>query len=341
MSAPDLSIVIVNWKSKDYLRNCLLSLRESCADMRLQIIVVDGASFDGCAEMLASDFPEVEFIQSLENIGFGGCNNLGAERAKSEVLLLLNPDTEVPSGTLQTLLAYLRAHPDAGLVAPRLLNTDGSLQTSCVRAFPTPWNQAVDSDFLRERFPDSKWWGTGRAFKSTEPVDVEAVSGACMMIPVALYRKLGGFSDEFFMYGEDMDLCFRIHKEGCRIVHLPMVSLTHHGGKSSRLQVDNFSTVLIRDTNVIYLRRHHGEAQAQLYRFLQIVSALARLAIATPVALLGGKLWKNEARTTVRRWKAVLKWAVSGGESFKHLFGGQSRGNRFEKEKETVPAQSG
>jgi GT2 family glycosyltransferase len=308
MADPALSIVIVNWKSKDYLRACLGSVAASASDLTLQIIVVDGASFDGCGEMLAAEFPHVEFIQSHENIGFGGCNNLGAARATAPHLLLLNPDTLVPPGALQSTLAHLRSHPEVGLAAPRLLNTDGSIQTSCVRAFPTPVNQALDSDFLRERFPSSQLWGTGRAFASTTPTPVDAVSGACMMLPTHVFRQVGGFSPEFFMYGEDMDLCKKIRLAGYSIIHLPHATVTHHGGASSRQQVTHFSTLLIRDTNVIYLQRHHGHPTATAYRSLQIFSALARLTLAAPVATLGWGRLRSDARITTRRWWAVLQW---------------------------------
>ena len=229
MSQPALSIVIVNWKSMEYLRGCLNSVETTCAGLKVEIIVVDGASFDGCAEMLADEFPHIIFIQSDENIGFGQCNNLGVGRASAPVVMLLNPDTELQEGTVKILMDELRLHPDAGLIAPRLLNTDRTLQTSCVRAFPTPVNQALDSDFLRAIFPDSALWGVGKAFKSRTPVVVEAVSGACMVLPTEVYRKLGGFHERYFMYGEDMDLCFRLRQAGYSVLHVPAAEIVHHG----------------------------------------------------------------------------------------------------------------
>ena len=144
-----LSILIVNWHSRDYLRRCLETVAATCADFAPQVIVVDGASFDGCDEMLSREFPAVKFIQSRENIGFGRSNNLGFAEVTTDAVLLLNPDTELRPGAVPRLMSVLDTMPQAGIVAGRLLNSDGALQTSCVQSFPTPLNQALDSGFLR------------------------------------------------------------------------------------------------------------------------------------------------------------------------------------------------
>lgn len=308
---PQLSIVIVNWRSKDYLRGCLRALARHAADLHPEIIVVDGASFDGCGDMLATEFPDIVFIQSQENIGFGQCNNLGFSRATGEVVLLLNPDTEIEPGSLQLLLAELKARPQAGLIGPRLLNSDRSLQTSCVQAWPTPVNQALDSDFLRAVFPNSRLWGTGHAFSSQEPVVVEAVSGACMLLPSAVYRRLGGFSDHYFMYGEDIDLCFRLHGAGYEVVHVPEALVVHHGSGSSSKQVTHFSTVLIRSTNFINIKVNRGTTTARWYWLLQMLSAIIRLVVTAPLAaLLPACSLRAVARRTMLKWWYILLWAV-------------------------------
>lgn len=309
--AAKLSIVIVNWRSKDYLRGCLRALARHAADLHPEIIVVDGASFDGCGEMLAAEFPEVVFIQSHKNIGFGQCNNLGFSRATGDVVLFLNPDTEIEPGSIHRLLAELGARPRAGLMAPRLLNSDRSLQRSCVQAWPTPLNQALDSDFLRALFPDSSLWGTGRAFSSKEPVVVEAVSGACMLIPAAVYRQLGGFSDHYFMYGEDIDLCYRLHQAGYEVVHVPAACVIHHGSGSSSQQVTHFATVLIRSTNFINLKVNRGDWTARCYWLLQIASAVIRLALCAPVAALFPPCrLRGAARASTLKWWYILLWAL-------------------------------
>lgn len=304
----DLSIIIVNWNSANYVRNCLRTLSAHGSDISLEVIVVDAGSFDGCGEMIANSFPSVQFIQSQENSGFGASNNLGFSRATGECVLFLNPDTEVRPRALQLMLEELRRRPDAGILGARLLNSDGSLQTSCVQALPTPLNQALGSEWLRQRFPNSRFCGLGEAFRSTKPVQVEAVSGACMLLPAAVFRRAGGFSKEFFMYGEDMDLCAKVRRLGLRVYHVPSAEVVHHGGGSSRAQVSQFSTVQMRIAVQTYMHLNHGPGAAFAYRAMQLISGLIRLALLLPRKLLPGK--RAAANESIAKWWFVLQWAV-------------------------------
>ncbi|MBI1178616.1 glycosyltransferase [bacterium] len=305
-----LSILIVNWKSKDFLRQCLLSIQTACPDLDPELVVVDGGSFDGCDELLAREFPAVKFVQSPANIGFGRSNNLGFQQVTSEALLLLNPDTELRPGAVQRLLAELAARPDAGIIGPRLLNTDGSLQTSCVRALPTPLNRALDSELFRRLLPESRLWGVARAFRASDPVPVEAVSGACMLLRTETFRRVGGFSPEFFMYGEDMDLCAKVRRLGLTNVYVPDAVVVHHGSGSSNTQVSQFATVMMRVAGDTYMRLNHGPATALLYRLLQAVSALVRLCLLLPASLLLAGERRVAARVAVQKWWYVLRWSA-------------------------------
>lgn len=307
-----LSIVIVNWRSKDHLRGCLRTVRATAADLAPEVIVVDGASFDGCGEMLATEFPEVIFIQSQENLGFGRCNNLGFERATGEAILFLNPDTELKSGCLPTMLAELQRRPDAGILCPRILNPDGSLQTTCVRALPTPLNRAIDSTFFRRLLPNSRLWGIGRAFRAAEPIEVEAVSGAFMLMRAEVFRGVGGFTPAYFMYGEDMDLCAKIGRSGLKIVFVPGAEILHHGGVSSSQQDSEFPTENMRVGWDLYMRRNHGPATAAWYRLLQVVSALVRMTLLLPACVIGGRTSRTDACASLQKWACVLRWA--GGQ---------------------------
>ena len=302
-----LSIVIVNWNSKDHLRRCLETIASTCADFSPKVIVVDGASFDGCGEMLAGEFPSVTFIQSPENIGFGRCNNLGFAEVSTENVLLLNPDTELRSGAVARLLRVLDETPGAGVVSPRLLNSDGTLQTSCVQAMPTPLNQALDCNFLRNLFPASRLWGTSEAFRSKSPVDVDVLSGACMLLRTETFRKLGGFREEFFMYWEDVDLCYRTRRAGLRNVFVPDAEVVHHGGCSSESQVSGFSATMLRVAGETHFRLNHGRLSAASYRLLQAVSALTRLAFLLIPLLLAS----TRFRASAGKWMTILKWAFT------------------------------
>ncbi|MBM3846206.1 MAG: glycosyltransferase family 2 protein [Verrucomicrobia bacterium] len=310
LSPRSVTVLIVNWKSKDYVRASLRSLHEHAMELVKEVIVVDGASFDGCREMLLAEFPDTIFIQSEQNLGFGKCNNLGAKSATGDWLLLLNPDTVLRPGSLQTLAGAMEQCPDAGILGPKLLNTDGSLQTSCVQAFPTPINQALDSDWLRLRLPGAKLWDTQRAFTSRTPVEVQAVSGACMLLRTEVFRRIGGFSPEYFMYGEDMDLCAKVKKLGLRNYHVPASEIVHHGGGSSTGSFSKISAVLLRQSVHLFIHRHQGSFAAAGYRILMAVSAALR------VCLLAGSSWwspdpiRTERLRSLKKWKAVLSWSA-------------------------------
>ena len=305
-----LSIVIVNWNAKDHLRRCLESIETTCADLRPKVIVVDGASFDGCAEMLAREFPAVTFIQSPHNIGFGRCNNLGFAEVSSDKVLLLNPDTELKPGAVRRLLQVLDAMPEAGIVSPRLLNSDGSLQTSCVQALPTPLNQALDCEFLRNHFPASRLWGTAAAFSSKVPVEVDVLSGACMAMRSETFRVMGGFREEFFMYGEDVDLCFRVRQAGLGNIFVPDAEVVHHGGCSSQSQVSGFSAAMLRSAIETYFRLNGRRTAAATYRCFQAVSALIRLALLAVPLIFGTEKKRMPVRASAHKWMTILKWAL-------------------------------
>ena len=306
----DLSIIIVNWNSVKYILNCIKSIKKNIKSLNYEIIVVDNASFDNCGEKLAHEFPEVIFIQSQQNLGFAAGNNLGASHARGEVLLFLNPDTEVLEGAIERLFEKTLSLPMVGIVGPRVLNTDGSLQTSCVRALPTPINRALDANFLRRLFPRSRHWGTWNAFSNFEPVVVEAVSGACMMIKANTFASVGGFNPQFFMYAEDMDLCARIRGLGLKNYHIPEAVVVHHGGGSSSLQFSQFSTLMMRVADETYMKLNLGSGAAILYRFLQMFSAMARIQILLPIFIISNTSRKKRIRDSMKKWFHIFLWCI-------------------------------
>lgn len=307
---PRLSIIIVNWNSKAYVRECLLSL-DRFSGIDHQAIVVDGASFDGCGEMISREFPAVEFIQSPENLGFGRSNNLGAAQATSDFLLFLNPDTEISPGALEELLNVAERESDVGIVGARLLNTDGSLQTSCVQALPTPLNQALDSDLLRRILPSSKLWGNAAAFASPIPIQVAAVSGACMLIHRDTFARVGGFCPDYFMYAEDMHLCWEVSKIGKTVVYQPAAGIVHHGGGASAGDFSRFSCLEMRRALHHFIRCRQGVCAGFAYRALIAVSALVRLtALSVAFSVKSGD-HRSRIRVSLTRWWTNLRWAIS------------------------------
>jgi GT2 family glycosyltransferase len=317
--SPELSIVIVNWNSKDYLRKCLISIYQHAGEIKPQIIVVDGASFDGCGEMLFAEFPSVSFIQSKENIGFGRCNNLGVEKASGELLLLLNPDTEMKANSLQALLRAYDNLPANSMLGPRLLNSDDSLQTTSVHAAPTPLNQAIGSEFLMRLFPKSKLWGTYEAYHTDKPTEVEAISGSCMLLPTRLFRKVGGFNPTYFMYAEDMDLCFKLRLSGSTILHIPTATITHHGGGSSCQQVSQFSTIQMKESLYKYFSINHGSNQSYFYVYLLTLFSTLKL-LASLIHFLPIPISSKKKQTiSFKKNFYILKWIYKNHTSNTHI----------------------
>jgi N-acetylglucosaminyl-diphospho-decaprenol L-rhamnosyltransferase len=311
-----VSILIVNWNSKDFLRQCLWSVRDTCAELSTQVIVVDSGSFDGCAEMLKSEFPEVEFVQSNDNVGFARANNLGFSRVTGDAVLLLNPDTEVRESALQTLLDELARRPDAGILSPRLLNPDLTLQSS-VHALPRPVRQALDSEILRRLLFPYGLWAPPKDFAPAETAAVEAVAGTCMLMWSRTFRELGGFSPEYFMYAEDMDLCFRTLRAGLRIYHVPGAEVVHHGGASAASQGNRFSAVMMREALHSYMVLNHGRRNAWLYRLATGSSSLVRLVILAPGLVWGSEEQRLARKAAYARWWSVLSWSCGQQEWIK------------------------
>ncbi len=315
-----LSIIIVNWKSKDYVRKCLASLQGRLEGISHEIIVVDGGSFDGCGEMLAREYPSVIFVQSPTNVGFARANNLGFQRASGEFVWFLNPDTEVTGDGVQTLLGSFDGLPDAGLLGGRLLNTDGSLQTSCVQAIPTPLNQVLDSEFLRRVFPNSRLWATTALMTAQRPTVVEAVCGACMMMRREVFRRVGGFSSHYFMYGEDLDLCFKVRAAGLQVYYVPGAAIVHHGGGSSKGEGSKFSVVMMREAMYRFLRHHRGWLSAMSYRLGMMLNAGLRLVLILPLLLVRSRSVVQHGSGSLRKWLGILRWSI-GLESWSQRCG--------------------
>jgi N-acetylglucosaminyl-diphospho-decaprenol L-rhamnosyltransferase len=306
----EISIIIVNWNSKDYVSQCLASLALHHRRNNLEVIVVDSGSFDGCADMLAREYPDVIYIQSDENVGFSRANNLGVARSSGRLLFFLNPDTEFISDSVDALARRLTSLPDAGAVGCRLLNADRSFQASCIQCFPTVLNQLLDSAYLRERFPRSRLWGKHvPSSRLDEPFEVEALSGACILAKRECVKKIGGFSESYFMYGEDVDLCFRLSQAGYKTYHIPETSMIHYGGRSSSQAASDFSTVMMRESIYRLIAFSRGRLAANAYRFTTTLNALARLALIGPMLLLGDRIVRH-GKSSLRKWLAILRWSL-------------------------------
>lgn len=310
---PNLSIIIINWRSREFVRDCLASICANIGSLTHEILVIDNASFDGCEEMVRSEFPQVLFIQSEQNLGFASANNLAFAHSRGRNVLFLNPDTEIQGAAIQELVSALECLPDAGMVGARLLNSDGSLQTTCVTAIPIILNQTLNSRYLRRTFPRWKIWGMCALFeKHIAPVPVEAISGACMLARREVINHVGGFRPDYFMYAEDMDLCVTIARAGWKIYYVPDAAIIHHAGGSSALREEsNFSNIMLRRSVAHFFSLHRGPFYAMLYRAsLAIVSVLriSILLIAYPIFV---QRWGHRSITfAFKKWRSILGWSL-------------------------------
>jgi N-acetylglucosaminyl-diphospho-decaprenol L-rhamnosyltransferase len=311
-SSPDVSIIIVNWNSCRLLRACLSSISEHSHGITCEVIVVDNASFDGSDELVASDFPAVHFIQSDRNLGFAKANNLCVAASKSRNLLFLNPDTEVLEGALRTLVDVIDRRPDAGIVGGKLLNSDSTIQIDRIRAFPSLLNQLLEFHWLKTRFPRLSIWGMRPLFEhSSEPSCVEAVSGACLMIKRKAFEQVGGFDQHYFMYSEDVDLCYKVKQSGWTSFYVPGAQVIHHGGQSSALRpVSQFAAVLIRESRFQFLRRARGNIYAMAYRSITAIVAICRLGALIVVWPIVSLMRTVELQKTISKWVRILRWSL-------------------------------
>ncbi len=258
----DISIVIVNYNVREFLRGALESVRRSLKSGGLtgEVFVVDNASRDESAAMVAKEFPEVKLHALTENIGFGRANNLAMREAKGETILILNPDTILGEDTLRVMVDFMRSHPKAGLAGCKLLNADGSFQISCRRGFPTPWASFTKLFGLSSFFPNSPRFAQYNL--TYLPVDqtyeIDALAGAFMILSREAYEKVGGFDEDYFMYGEDIDLCYRIKKSGFGVFYVHTTSTVHFKGESTRRSVLNEVKVFYEAMH-IFVQKHYGK----------------------------------------------------------------------------------
>lgn len=306
-----LSIVFVNWRSSAWLRKSLLSIQSCPPAESYEILVVDNASEDECRRMLAAEFASVRYLSSGQNLGFARANNFGFRYSSGEYVLFLNPDTEVTGGALDELLFALKTLPKAGLVGAKLLSTDLNVQTSCVQRFPTILNQLFDAELMRRLWPTSRIFGIRPLVEPQKfPAEVECVSGACMLVRRKIFETVGGFSTQYFMYSEDVDLCRKVKHAGCRVYLVRTATVVHHGGSSSSQEPRNhFGAVAMRESRWLFMMAWHGPLYAALYRLTTGLSAALRLLMLAAAAAVAGNR-RTRLRNSMNKWGRILRWSL-------------------------------
>ena len=230
-----LSVIIVSYNVKPYLKQALHSISKALNSIEAEVFVVDNGSGDGSAALVKKKFPQVRLIQNRENFGFAKANNQALKKAKGKAICLVNPDTLVREDTFRVCLDYLDGHPEVGMVGCKILNPDGSLQLSCRRSFPTPWVAFTKVVGLSSLFPKSRLFGRYNLtfLNPEETAEVEAISGSFMMVRRKTVDQVGLLDERFFMYGEDLDWCYRIWQSRWKIVYFPGTQVIHYKGRSA------------------------------------------------------------------------------------------------------------
>ena len=314
--APRVSVVIVVWNAKKFVLECLETLREHCAKVCSEVIVVDNASSDGSAELVAERFPEFKLIRNPENFGFAKANNIGIAQCSGDYVCLVNSDVKFLDDCISPMIEYLSKNQRAAMVGPKMLAPDGRVWRSTMR-FPTIWNHFSRALGLDIAFKKSRLFGglLMSDFDHSTTTPVEVLNGWFVVVRRSAMERVGLLDPQFFMYGEDVDWCYRFRKAGEGVVFFAEAGAVHYGGASSSHAPLRFYLELYRATWQ-YWRKHHG-GLAQL-------GFLAAFAVHHSIRLLGSGLLylclpshRTDTASKFKRSLACLQWV--GAAKFKHL----------------------
>jgi GT2 family glycosyltransferase len=264
-----LSIIVVNYNTEKLLFDCLTSISKAEHPKNgVEVIVVDNASRDGSLKMLAKNFPNVKVIANKHNLGFAKANNLGSAIATGKFILFLNSDTIVKKYALVKPLKFLSGHPNAGALTIKLILKDGSLDRDNHRGFPTPWAAFSHFSGLSKIFKKSKLFTSYH--QSTKNMDkihtIPVIAGSYIMISKKLFEQIGRWDEQYFFYGEDIDLCYRINQAGKKIIYYPKVSTLHLRGASSGLRKESEKIAVSSRENRIKVAKASIDAMKIFYK---------------------------------------------------------------------------
>lgn len=301
-----LSIIIVNWNTREHLRACLHSIFTYPPSEPFEVWVVDNASSDGSVQMVREEFPQVRLIANEQNVGYGRANNQALRQARGELALILNSDIEATPNALQSLIDFMRQHPDAHAAGGQLILPDGSIQPSCSERL-TLWAVFCEQSLLGKAFPRSRLFGgytlTWWSYDSVR--EVEQVVGACLMLRRQPDGSFPLFDERYFMYAEDTELCHRIRQSGGRIYYVPHAKFKHHLGASS--EQETVRTEMVKAYNrsrLLFFREVYGKWSVPVYRLLIAMGALLRMML-----WMGAWLLAKPGRSHAERHVAMF-WEV-------------------------------
>lgn len=265
----DLSIIIVNYNVKHFLEQCLHSVLRSAKNCSTEIIVVDNNSVDGSAQFIREKFPEINFIENKENLGFSKANNQAIKLAKGKYILLLNPDTLVEENTFDKIIQFMESHPEAGALGVKMIDGKGKFLPESKRGLPTPWVAFYKMFGISKLFPKSKKFGKYHLsyLNENKTHEVDVLAGAFMLLRKETLEKVGLLDETFFMYGEDIDLSYRITLGGFKNFYFPETTIIHYKGESTKKGSLNYVKVFYQ-AMIIFARKHFSGRNANFFSVL-------------------------------------------------------------------------
>ena len=307
-----LSIVIVTWNCKEYLRKCLESLVDFKGDPATEIIVVDNDSHDGTPEFVRKHYPEVNLTQTGENLGFPRGTNVGIRSSSGKYLCLVNPDVRVMDGCIHKMIQYMQENPAVGLLGPRMLDAKGESGRSYMGA-PTLWNLFCRALALDSLFPHSKLFGGFLMlyFDRSRTAEVDILNGWFWMTKQEAVSQVGLLDENLFMYADDLDWSKRFRDAGWKVVYLPEAEAIHYGGGTTARAPIRFSVEMQR-ANFQYWRKNYGRASQITYMAIQCLHQLVRIAGYSAAWLIGTPK-RDEFAFKLRRSLACLQWVLGIG----------------------------
>ncbi len=299
----DVSVIIVNWNTRGLLAQCLQSLYDTTNNLGFEVIVVDNASADGSVEMVCQDFPRVQLVVNANNVGFVRANNQALPLSRGRYVLLLNSDAAVLPGALLRMVQFMDAQPGVGIVGPRILNPNGSFQSSYMD-FPNLLSELL----LMTKLSKVVY---GRHFPSHSPQQsretraVDWMQGACIMIRRETLEEIGGLDEIFFMYSEEVDWCWRARQAGWAVYYLSEAKVLHWGSQSSsKVPVKRRS--LVYKSKLLFLDKHHGPTTALLLKWALLITSILKMGFWSLLFLSPRTRDRTRARENIRSYGVLI-----------------------------------
>jgi GT2 family glycosyltransferase len=305
----DVSVIIVSWNAKEHLYNCLRSLNVLRDGYKKEVVVVDNASTDGTVELVEEKFPEVKLIRNKENLGFARANNIGIRESSGRYICLINSDVILLDDCIGKLMTFMDDHPSVGMVGPKILNPDGSLQPQC-QHFPSIWNHLCQTLGFNKLFPKSGFFSEPfmRYWAHNEIRKVDVISGCFWIVRREAVDQVGLLDESFFFYGEDIDWCRRFHAARWDVIFYPDACAIHFGSGSSNNAPIRFYLEL-QKADLQYWKKHHGSTGRTIYSMIILLRHLLRL-ISTAVKYLIFPSGRKTASFKLRRNLACIRWII-------------------------------